>query len=532
MKRFVFPNFLMRHRILVRGCWIVLATALVGLIVAYKVDIFPNEGTTGVRQNTIELDEALMVAAITMLAILIFGCSQYLAQKREMRARIAAEQRARELAYQDGLTGLPNRRQFEEALNAAVASPPRAGASHGVFLLDLNGFKHINDAHGHAEGDQSLIVVAQRLRVAMRDGDMVARFGGDEFAILATHLGSPEAATSVALRVIEALDSPIETSGATHNVGVGIGIALVPTDATSAEEALRKADVALYRAKAEKRSALRFFEPAMDVRVRERTSMEQALRVAMNRGYIVAVYQPTVSLRTRKITGFDATPQWLDPDLGRVELERFIALAEEVGLIHALSERVLRQACEAAKSWPSHVTISVDIYASQLRDELLPSRVLKILGDAGIAPTRLEVEITESALVGDMANAQAILGALRAAGVRIALDNFGTGYSSLYHLRNLKLDKIKIDRSFIGTMATEPASAGIVNALVGLGHGLGLTIAAEGVEASDQEGLLLSSGCEQGQGQLFSGPISAADTLNLFASESTTSLYVRPRKKP
>jgi predicted signal transduction protein with EAL and GGDEF domain len=300
----------------------------------------------------------------------------------------------------------------------------------------------------------------------------------------------------------------------------------------TAEEALRKADVALYRAKVEKRSALRFFEPAMDIRVQERASMEQALRVAMNRGDIKAVYQPIVDLRTRKITGFDATPMWFDPNLGKVEFECFIALAEEVGLIHALSDDVLLQACEAAKSWPGHVTISVDIHASQLKDHLLPSRVLKILESAGIAPSRLEVEITESALVGDMANAQAILGALRAAGVRIALDNFGAGYSSLYHLRNFKLDKVKIDRSFIATMATESASAGIVTALVGLGHGLGLTIAAEGVEASDQEGLLLSSGCQQGQGQLFSAPISAADTLNLFASESITSLHVRPRKTP
>jgi diguanylate cyclase (GGDEF)-like protein len=496
------------------------------------VDIFPNDGAIAIRGDTIELDEALLVGATTILAVLIFGFSQYLAQKREMRARIAAEQHARELAYQDGLTGLPNRRQFEEALNAAVVSPPRAGSSHGIFLLDLNGFKHINDAHGHAEGDRSLIVVAQRLRVAMRDGDMVARFGGDEFAILATHLEGPEGATRVALRVIEALDSPIKTSGATHNVGVGIGIALVPTDAMTAEEALRKADVALYRAKVEKRSALRFFEPAMDIRVQERASMEQALRVAMNRGDIKAVYQPIVDLRTRKITGFDATPMWFDPNLGKVEFECFIALAEEVGLIHALSDDVLLQACEAAKSWPGHVTISVDIHASQLKDHLLPSRVLKILESAGIAPSRLEVEITESALVGDMANAQAILGALRAAGVRIALDNFGAGYSSLYHLRNFKLDKVKIDRSFIATMATESASAGIVTALVGLGHGLGLTIAAEGVEASDQEGLLLSSGCQQGQGQLFSAPISAADTLNLFASESITSLHVRPRKTP
>jgi predicted signal transduction protein with EAL and GGDEF domain len=366
----------------------------------------------------------------------------------------------------------------------------------------------------------------------MRNGDMVARFGGDEFAILAPHLGGPEAATSVALRVIEALSTPVETSSCVHNVGIGIGICLIPTDASTAEEALRKADVALYRAKAEKRSALRFFEAAMDIHVRERSSMEQALRIAMNRGDIRVVYQPTVSLRTRKIVGFDASPQWLDPDLGPVQFERFVALAEEVGLIHALFERVLRQACEAAKSWPSNMTISVDIYASQLKDQLLPARVLKILEDARIAPSRLEVQITESALVGDMTNAQATLGALRTAGVRIALDNFGTGYSSLYHLRNFKLDKIKIDRSFITTMASEPASAGIVNALVGLGNGLGLTIAAEGIEGIDQEGLLVSSGCEQGQGQLFSAPISAADTLHLFASESTISLYVRPKKAP
>jgi diguanylate cyclase (GGDEF)-like protein len=523
-------SFIVRHRVALRGLCIVFAIAMGSLYVAYKVDIFPNEGPVAVHEATIELDEALLVAAITMLAIFVFGVTQYVAQKREMRARIAAEQHVRELAYQDGLTGLPNRRQFEDALDAAVDSPPRAGASHAVFLLDLNGFKNINDVYGHAVGDQALTVVAQRLRIAMRDGDIVARFGGDEFAILAMHLGDPEAATSVALRVIDALDAPITTGGSVHNVGVGIGISMVPSDAATAEEALRKADVALYRAKAQRRSALRFFEPAMDVHVRERSSMEQSLRRAMERGDIKAVYQPTVSLRTHKITGFDVSPRWIDPEHGPVELERFIALAEEAGLIHALAERILRQACEAAKTWPPHVKIAVDIYASQLKDQLLPARVLKILEDAGIAPSRLEVEITESAVVGDMVNAQAILGTLRASGVRIALDNFGTGYSSLYHLRNFKLDKIKIDRSFIHTMASEPASAGIVNALVGLGQGLGLTIAAEGVEAADQEGLLLSSGCEQGQGQLFSGPISAADTVNLFSSESTTSLYVRPRK--
>ncbi len=291
--------------------------------------------------------------------------------------------------------------------------------------------------------------------------------------------------------------------------------------------------MALYRAKAERRSALRFFEPAMDARVHERSSLEAALRDAMDSGRIEATYQPTVNLRNHKITGFEIVPRWIDGSRGPVALERFIAIAEEVGLIHALAEQMLRQACQASKSWPSYIQIAIDIYPSQLKDHLLPARILKVLDEFAIAPGRLEIEITESALVADMENAQLVLGALRSAGVRIALDNFGTGYSSLYHLRNFQLDKIKIDSSFIHTLTSEQASAGIVSALVGFGHGLGLAIAAEGVQAADQEASLLSNGCDQGQGQFFGSPVGAADTLSLFASDNTTSLRVRvPESKP
>ena len=522
-------HFLTRHRVTIRDLSIILAGTLLALWYAYEVDIFPNEGNV-THEATIELDEALLIGALVILALLIFGIKQYLGQKREIAKRNAAERRIRELAYQDGLTGLPNRRQFDEALKAAVASPPRAGASHGVFLLDLNGFKRINDVHGHGVGDEALTIVGQRLRSAMRDGDMVARFGGDEFAVLALHLAGPESATTLALRVIDSLATPIAAGGAIHRIGVGIGIALVPGDAVTSEEAVRKADVALYRAKAERRSALRFFEPAMDIRVQERASMEIALRDAMDAGRIETVYQPNVNLRTRRIVGFEATPQWIDLRQGAIAPERFLAIAEETGLIHSLAERVLRQACEAARSWPSYIKLSIDIYPNQLKDNLLPARMLKILEETGMSPARLEVEITESALVADMENAQIVLGALRAAGVRIALDNFGTGYSSLYHLRNLKIDKIKIDRSFIHTMAKESASAGIVNALVGFGHGFGLTIAADGVEAVDQEASLLGSGCEEGQGEFFSVPVNAAQTLSLFASDATASLRVDFRK--
>jgi diguanylate cyclase (GGDEF)-like protein len=522
-------SFMIRHRFAIRDLSVILAFTLVALYFAFAIDMFPNEGTVSVHEATIELDEALLIGTLVALALLIFGARQYRGQKREMARRIAAEHQARELAYQDGLTGLPNRRQYDEALKAAVASPPRAGAAHGVFILDLNGFKKINDVYGHGAGDEALFVVGQRLRSVMRGGDIVARFGGDEFAILALHLADPEAATTLALRVIEVLDQPVVAAGVNHRVGAGIGIALVPSDAQTSQEALRKADIALYRAKAERRSALRFFEPAMDARVRERSSMENKLRDAMEQGHIAAMFQPTVNLRTQKIIGFEVLPQWTDAQQGIVAIERFIAIAEEAGLIHTLSERMLRKACETAKSWPSYITIAIDIYPSQLKDHLLPTRILKILEECNITPSRLEIEITESALVADMENAQRVLGTLHDAGVRIALDNFGTGYSSLYHLRNFKLDKIKIDRSFIHAMASERASAGIVSALVGFGHGLGLTIAAEGIEAADQEASLLSNGCDQGQGQFFSRPVDATETVSLFASESTTSLRVKVR---
>jgi diguanylate cyclase (GGDEF)-like protein len=511
-------SFLMRHKFAIRDLSLIFAGTLVALYIAYAVDIFLGEGTVGPQEAKIELDEALLIGTLLGIALLVFAARQYFGQRRELARRVTAERRIRELAYQDGLTGLPNRRQFDDALRTAIAAPPRAGAAHGVFLMDLNGFKQINDVHGHGVGDEVLAEVAQRMLSAMREGDMVARFGGDEFAILATHLAGPEAATNIALRVIEGLNIPIQAGGAVHRVGVGIGIALVPSDAATVVEALRKADIALYRAKAERRSALRFFEPEMDARVKSRSSMEAALREAIEAGRIEAVFQPTVNLRTHAVVGFDVTPRWLGPDDREVPLEQFIAIAEEVGLIHALAEKILRQACASAVAWPSDVRIAVDIYPSQLKDSMLPARILRILADSGLPTSRLELDITESALVADIDGAQMVLAPLRAAGVRIALDHFGTGYSSLYHLRNFRMDKVKIDRSFVERMRSEPESAGIVAALAGLGQGFNLTIAAEGVDLPGIESALLSTGCEEGQGALFDSMLSAMQANDLFSN--------------
>lgn len=513
-------SFVIRHRFAIRDFSLVLATLGVLAYIAFAIDLFENQAGIDARTAIVELDEALLLGALLALGLFAFGARHYLRQKREFARRLAAEREVRKLAYQDVLTGLPNRRRFDDALRAALDAPPRADAAHAVLLLDLNGFKRINDVHGHGAGDEVLIGVAQRLLTAMRDGDLVARFGGDEFAILATHLADPEAATNIALRVIEALDLPIPAAGASHRVGAGVGIALVPSDATTIEEAMRKADVALYRAKGERRGALRFFEPAMDAQIQERAAIEEALRDALDSGRIDVVYRPTFDLRTHAVLGFDAAPRWLDAERGEIPLERFIAIAEEVGLIHAIGERVLRLACAAAKGWPAHVTLSIDIHASQLRDHQLAERIMRILAETGIAPGRLEVDVTESAFVADLDNARTVLGALRAAGIRIALDNFGTGYSSLYHLRSFRLDKVKIDRSFVQAMTSQRESAGIVQALVGLGQGLGMTIAAEGVDARDQQGALLGTGCEQGQGDLLGGPLDAEATAALFDTGS------------
>ena len=503
----------MQHRRSLKDLTVLLAVLLVGLYLTFEYDLFKNGDNAPPRERTIELDEALLLGAVVAVVLLAFSIRRYLEQKRETVRRIAAEQHARELAFQDPLTGLANRRQFDEALKAAVAAPPREGAVHAVLLLDLNGFKQINDVYGHSTGDEVLMITAQRLAEAMRDGDLVARLGGDEFAILALHLVGAEAATSVALRVVDALTPAIATGGTKHQIGLGIGIALIPDDAVTLEQALRKADLALYRAKEERRSAVRFFEEEMDKRVQERQWLEQELRAAVSAGSIRPYFQPSVHLTSGKIIGFEAVPRWVHPTFGEIAPERFIPIAEESGLIHELGEQILRQACMTAVQWPSDVVLSIDVLSSQLKDRNLKTRVIDILRETGLPCARLEIEITERTLVRDLEAAQQILGGLREEGVRIALDNFGTGYSSLYHLRNFKLDKIKIDSSFIRNMISEQESTTIVNALVGLAHGLGLTIAADGIQDSAQQASLIDTGCEQGQGNLYSLPIDPGQTL-------------------
>jgi diguanylate cyclase (GGDEF)-like protein len=488
--------------------------AVLGYI-ALSVDIFVTEGVMSPAEQTVELDEMLFVGTVLAVGLLIFAARRYWSQRQEMRRRIAAERYARELAYQDPLTGLANRRQFEEALKMAAGSPPRAGAVHAVLMLDLNGFKQINDTYGHAIGDEVLIIVAHRLLRAMREGDLVARLGGDEFVVLAQHLLGPEAVASIARRIIESLAGPIVTGGSRHEVRAGIGIALLPSDARTAEEALRTADVALYRAKAERRSTFRFFEASMDRTVQDRERLEHDLREAMASGQVQPRLRPSFDLRTGAVVGFEVVPSWVAPDGREIPPERFLPVAEDTGLIHDLARGLLESACRAAATWPDGVTLSMDILPGQLKDRALAQTILQALQDGGLAPARLEIEITESTVVRDLEAAKAALLPLRDAGVTIVLDNFGTGYSSLYHMQELPLDKVKIDRSFTEQLGREAATK-MVRALAGLGHGLGLAVSAEGLDGPVAGAALLSSGVEQGQ--TAAGLVTMAESSRFFTA--------------
>ncbi|NNM71366.1 putative bifunctional diguanylate cyclase/phosphodiesterase [Enterovirga aerilata] len=507
-------SFIIRNRVSIQDLTLVLLAVLGTAFVCLEIDVFVSGGRG--HLPGIETDELPVIGAVLMIGLLVFAWRRLRELKRETRRRSAAERDVRKLAFRDPLTGLPNRRQFTEALRTALMSPPRLGAAHALLMLDLNGFKQVNDIHGHGAGDELLIVVAQRLLGAVREGDLVVRLGGDEFAILAEQLAGPEAATGLALRVIDALSPPATVANIRQEISSGIGICLFPFPDATLDEVMRRADVALYRAKADGKSSLRFFDAEMDQHIRERDQLERELKTAVARGDIRPFFQPLVDLRTKEIVGFEALARWSHPVLGAVPPDRFIPVAEDTGLIQELSESLLAESCRAALDWPTSVTLSFNISPVQLKEPTLGLRILAILARTGLPPSRLEIEITESALVRDLESARSVLTSLREAGVRLALDDFGTGYSSLYHLRNFKLDKIKIDRSFVSSMAHEHESAEIVSALVGLGHGLGLTITAEGVEGSEQEADLLARGCQQGQGYLFSQAVSAEEAVSLL----------------
>ena len=440
----------------------------------------------------------------------------WVATFEDVTERRRSQERLSHMARHDALTGLPNRMLLREHMEHALARVRRGGAA-AVLCLDLDGFKGVNDTLGHPAGDELLRLVARRLKDCTREADLVARLGGDEFAIVQESADQPADAAALAGRLVEALRAPFDLRGQRVEIGTSIGV--VPADgaASTPDELLRSADIALYRAKADGRGTWRFFEPGMDVEMQARRALELDLRRALAEGQFELHYQPLVEADGRALAGFEALVRWRHPERGMVSPAEFIPLAEETGLIRPMGAWVLARACADAARWPEHVKVAVNLSPVQFAKGDLVGEVERALAASGLPAHRLELEITESVLLQDNAGTLGVLHRLRALGVSIAMDDFGTGYSSLSYLRSFPFDKIKVDQSFVRDLGRGKGSVEIVRAVVGLGQALGMCVLAEGVETPEQLAVLRDEGCDEVQGYLFSKPRPVRDVPGIIA---------------
>ncbi len=426
-----------------------------------------------------------------------------LTDRRRDEARIA------HMARHDALTDLPNWQGFNQCFAAVLDMASASGESFAVLCADLDRFKEINDVFGHETGDALLREVASRLEVACQ-GAFLARIGGDEFAVITPTGPQPATAEAVAERLSAALDTDIDIDGHAMRVELTIGVAIFPQDGDDATTLVAHADAALFRAKAEARGSIRFFEMAMDKTLREKRALQQDLRSAIARGEIELHYQPQAHI-DGEITGFEALVRWHHPTRGLISPATFIPMAEESGIIVPLSEWILRTACREAASWPRPLDVAINLSPVQFQRGNLPKLLHEILLETGLAPARVELEITEGVLIGDFERALSILRQLKHLGLRIAMDDFGTGYSSLSYLQSFPFDKIKIDRSFVANLGRSQQAAAIIRAVIALGRGLNLPVVAEGVETEDQLKFLANERCNEIQGYLVGKPKPIAD---------------------
>ena len=431
-----------------------------------------------------------------------------ISQRKETEARIE------HMALHDALTGLPNRNLFRQRLDDALRRAACAPDRYAVLALDLDRFKAVNDTYGHMAGDRVLSLVAERIRAIVGPSDTVARFGGDEFAVILSDVDGREATTQICARIIGAAGEPLLLDGRVINIGISIGFALLSDDHATAEEVFKRADMALFEAKTAGRDTYRMFEAEAHARAATRSLLALDMKEAIRRGDFFLVYQPIMDMTTGMVASFEALMRWRHPKYGIIAPSEFIPVAEETGLIVPLGTWALNEACGEAMSWPEPLSVSVNVSTVQFRGGL-EDAVVAALGSSGLAAGRLKLEVTESLLAQDPEQAVAVLHRLRALGVNIALDDFGTGYSSLSYLRRFPFHLLKIDRAFIRDIA-DPDAAAIVRAMVGIGERLGMGIVAEGVETAEQLELVRREGCRQVQGYLFSKPL-PVDEARAFA---------------
>jgi len=440
----------------------------------------------------------------------------------DITERKNAEAKISHMARYDALTGLPNRTYFRDQIDKILAATRHSGKSCAVLFIDLDQFKQINDTLGHPCGDQLLCAVSDRMRKIVRNTDVIARFGGDEFVVFQSPIKHPLEAAALARNIVKRLEEPYEIEGHNVVIGASIGIAITPSESISADHLLKNADMALYRAKSDGRGTWRFFEPDMAVKAQARRQLELDLRNALENNILKLFYQPLVNIKTQRISTCEALLRFPHPERGMIPPSEFIPIAEEMGLIIDIGKWVLRHACIEAVQWPEGVRLAVNLSPIQFRRGDVVRDVKEALEAAGLAPNRLEVEITESVLLQDTPSTHTALNQLRELGVRISLDDFGTGYSSLSYLHSFPLQKVKIDRSFLEGLGSSDRPVTLLHGVARLSAELGMSVVVEGIETEEQLALIVvEEGIEEAQGYLFSPPIPGRQIRKLLAASST-----------
>jgi diguanylate cyclase (GGDEF)-like protein len=464
----------------------------------------PDAMASAVESNGSDIDTLMSFGLVASLGLAAFAFVQYGRLRTALRSQREAEKQSRRLAMHDQLTGLANRRSFEEFGQRVIFERP-VSERRAVFLIDLDHFKPVNDVYGHAAGDKVLVDYARRIEGHF-PGGVVARFGGDEFAVITPPLKEDGEALHYARFCLAAVSEVFKYDNASLHLGCSVGVAMLGDGADTIAEAMRRADIALYKAKRAGRQQIAFFEDTLEKVVKERNWIENELRTALKEGGIIPYFQPIVDLATREVLGYEALARWNHRERGAISPAEFIPVAEECGLVSQLGETILVKAATIARHWPQHIVLSVNLSPVQLRDKTLGRKLLDILATTDFPASRLEVEVTENALVSDLETARDTIRELRGAGVSVALDDFGTGHSTLNHLRVCRFDKIKIDQTFVSSLSDSHDSRLLVDAILNLSRNFGLRCTAEGIEKASDVELLSGWGCTEGQGYLFGRP--------------------------
>ncbi|MBC7281214.1 EAL domain-containing protein [Hoeflea sp.] len=481
------------------------------------------------RHESWQLDELLTSIALIGFGGFVFGARRYGEARSELRKRRSAEADVSWLAHYDPLTELPNRRRLNDFVREFDHSV-EANGHHAVFSIDLDGFKKVNDLHGHAAGDRLLTVVSERL-VKIFPADLVVRLGGDEFVVIArSHRGMD--VSKIAKRIATEIRVPIDIDRIKVEVGASIGVVTYPDQSTSMEDALGCSDIAMYSAKKQASTHVALFHPDMRDEFRKKAELEMQFRSALSADAIEPYYQPLVDLQSNEIYGFEVLARWTLPSGEQVPPTDFIPLAEEFGLISEMSEQLLRKACRDAQRWPEHILLSFNLSPVQIADRLIVLRIINILNETGFEPARLEVEITESAMILDPEAAQFVLDGLQTLGIRVALDDFGTGYSSLSQMSKFKFNRLKIDKGFVHDFENDEKQKIIVKAIIALGVGLNVAITAEGIEEPSQLAALKLLGCNSGQGFLLGRPMTADHATQLLSGPVKPSILSTRASEP